>query len=173
MNYLKLPNFENAHFKRNFLNKVFLEIRYPIILEWEESKPKELINSLRKTYPNYEQVKNFNFGVSNLTAEVNHCLRNRNNSEIVAIRPNSLVFETTKYNNFDTFKKSILELNKLSLPHLDTNFYTRVGLRYINAIPFKSDPTEIINEQLLDKKLLNVLGDLQDFNPKNIRTPEI
>jgi len=163
-NILNLPNSDNIKYNKNPLFRVCFELRYPIKLEWEKEKPRGLINSFRRRYPTYELRKNLNFGLSNLSSEINHCMISKDKSETVAIRPSSIVYVVTSYKQFAILKTALLELHEKAFPHLDTGFYTRAGLRFINIIPFKKNPTELLNPTILDKNLVDIYGELEVYS---------
>lgn len=53
------------------------------------------------------------------------------------LNPNFILFHTTNYSNFDSFKEFLLSGIKIINEHLDNIIVERLGLRYLNAVILK------------------------------------
>ena len=168
MKFLNLEDSKNIQYPTNYLNRVIVEVRFPVLMDWESKIPVVLVNALRKQYPFYEERDDFNFGIASMKSTKNHCFLSKDKNSLIALRPSAFILEVSGYSNFKKFLSETLELNKMIFPHLDTNLYTRVGLRYINVIPYSEqiNPTYIFNNVLFNQKLPEVLGDLLEFDNK-------
>ena len=68
----------------------------------------------------------------------------------MALSAAAIALETSVYADFEDFIGRLEQLLKESASIIDSDFYTRIGLRYINSIPIEEgDPSDWINHDLI------------------------
>lgn len=130
-------------YKRNFLQQVVCEFRFPILMELGDPKPPvQFVNALRKDYPILEMGNEVTLGIGGGATGSNHVhtMRSAKKTSSVSIKQSSLSIETSSYKEFADMKKQIMRVAKAAIPVIDSNFFTRIGLRYINVIDCEDDP---------------------------------
>jgi uncharacterized protein (TIGR04255 family) len=137
---LTLPSVERVRFEKNFIKTAVCELRFPALLELETNPPVQLQKALKKDFPHYERQQSV--GLTNLEKEVRHLLRSRKGDWLVSIKSSSIALETNHYSHFEEFSAQLEILIDKSKPFLDTDFFTRVGLRYINEIQIENGKIE-------------------------------
>jgi len=164
--HLNLPEIPPAHFDRNFITQVICEMRFPILFDLDKDKPPaSFVSQLRKSYPVYELHQEVKVGLAggNSHSAV-HIFRGRNGWSIT-LRPSSLVLETLRYESFEKFSEQLDSLIRIAAPVIDSDFFTRVGLRYTNAIPFQAGEIDgWINPHLVKPLASGLFGQPQEFS---------
>jgi uncharacterized protein (TIGR04255 family) len=129
-----LPLIESPPFKRNLIKSAVCELKFPILISIRsESIPDEFSRVLRKRYPRYEQGLVLTPGQQ--APERSHAFKSRKQDWTVSLRSTAVSLETNAYVSFEDFETRLSHLVEALLPLLDTDFFTRVGLRYINVLP--------------------------------------
>ena len=168
--FLNVPAVASAHYKENFIRQVVCELRFPTLFDLDSSKPPiALAQALRKEYPNYQTVNNVNLSTGGLPKTNNsHIFRSKQNKWATSISPSSLTLETTAYSSFEEFHSRINDIVKAASKVIDTDFFTRVGLRYINSIPYPDDDDirEWINPDLVQILASGIYGELQEHSQR-------
>lgn len=132
---LNLPDIDLVEYEKNFIAQAVCELRFPALLEFETATPVQLQKQLRKNFPLYERQEGVSIGLDIAKRENKHVFRSRKGDLIVSFKSSAISLETTRYKNFQEFKSQLELLLDRSKELLDTDFFTRVGLRYINEIP--------------------------------------
>ncbi|MCQ9378831.1 TIGR04255 family protein [Methyloversatilis sp. XJ19-49] len=145
-------------YKKNFLQQAVCELRFPTLMELGESRPPSvLVNALRKEYPHLELANEFTIGpgASSTGANNSHIFRSAKLNWTISIKESALSIETSSYSGFPTMRSKILQAVEAAKEVIDTDFFTRIGLRYINIIESGDEPvTSWINPALV-QTLLN------------------
>ncbi len=126
---------ERRVFDRNFLDTVVVELRYPTYLRLNESEPRAISESIRCRFPIYElksEMQLTPLGTTN--PQPVYQFTTRQGDPILEISASRLGLVTRKYQSFENMSSHVECLIEKVVPHLDTNFFTRVGLRYINRV---------------------------------------
>lgn len=136
--HLNLPRVAPANFARNFISQVVCELRFPVLFDLDKDRaPASFVGALRKSYPVYEAYKEVKMGMDGRnTHSAVHIFRGRHGWAI-SLRPSSVVLETSKYESFEKFAEQLEMLIGISQPVIDSDFFTRVGLRYTNTLPYE------------------------------------
>lgn len=159
--FLTLPDVDRTRFEKNFIKTAVCELRFPALLEFETKPPVQLQKELRKDFPNYQRQETTQ--PSTQEKEIRHILKSKKGDWVVSFRPSSIAIETTKYTHFEDFFGQLESLVRKSTPLLDTDFFTRVGLRYINEIRIEDGILEgWIREELISPTK-DVYGPLDRF----------
>lgn len=164
---LNVPGAESAHFAKNFIRLAVCELRFPTLFELTESDrpPLAFSKALRKDYPTHELMKDLNVNPGGLAQATAHAFRSKKGRWTVTLRAAALSLETSNYDAFSEFEdrlKLILEAAKTTI---DSDFFTRVGLRYINAVPFNvSEIKEWVNPALVTPLGDGTFGDVDEHS---------
>jgi uncharacterized protein (TIGR04255 family) len=156
---LALPVAAPAHYARNFIRQAVCELRFPTLFAIDQPRPPlQFATALRKEYPNHDVGNDLNVGVGGVAQGHVHHFRSKRGRWTVSLRPFSIAIETSSYNAFPEMLERIEFVAGAASKMIDSDFYTRVGLRYINAVPLDMDEiAEWINPQiagaLADKRL--------------------
>jgi uncharacterized protein (TIGR04255 family) len=148
---LSLPAAPRVRFDRNFITTAVCELRFPTLLEYETKKPVELQRRLRKTYPHYDTEEGVTLvAPGRVEPQQKHVFRSKKRNWIVAFKPSAIAIETTSYTTFEEFAKRLEDLLGHCRDLIDSDFFTRVGLRYIDQIPIENgDPSGWIRPELI------------------------
>lgn len=134
---LNIPHAESVRYERNFITQAVCEFRFPTLLELEEKKPVKLQANLRKEYPEY--ISKMTVTVApGAPPDVFYAFASANRKWLVSLKAHSASLETTSYTEFSDFYSRLERLLSAALPVIDTDFFTRVGLRYVNTLPIGS-----------------------------------
>lgn len=161
---LAVPPAQSVRFERNLITHAACEFRFPTLLELEEKKPVKFQASLRKSYPHFARQRTLSvstFGSSN-PSEVFYVFGSSDGKWVVTLKSFSLALETTGYTEFDDFFVRLENVLSAAKVVIDTDFFTRVGLRYINSVPIgKIDSfAEWINPEILMPLATGVYGSI-------------
>ncbi len=160
---LNLPEAEQAQFEKNFIKTAVCELRFPALLEFERKSPEQLQKELRKEFPNYERQQAVS--LTNLEEkEIKHVLTSRKKDWVIAFKSYSIAVQTDRYTHFEEFAAMANHVFDKARPLLDTDFFTRVGLRYINEV--RIEDRELpgwINEDLIAPIVHGIYGTVDRF----------
>ncbi|MDY0961778.1 TIGR04255 family protein [Massilia sp. CFBP9026] len=166
---VKVQSSNIERYKRNFLKQAVCELRFPTLMELGESKPPAaVVHALRKEYPILELANEVTFGVG-MSNESNHIhtLRSSKMNWSVSIKQSALTIETTSYSEYTEMKARVLRVVQAAEKSIDTDFFTRIGLRYINVIDVGSDPSDgWINPSLVSPIREGAFINIQEFAGK-------
>lgn len=164
-------------YKRNFLKQAVCELRFPTLIELGgASPPADLVRALRKDYPHFEVASEMtispNGGASGGTHI--HVMRSAKLTWSVSLRQSSLSIESAAYTEYADMRKRVLSVLASATKTIDTDFLTRIGLRYINAIDTGTDPADgWINPSLVEPLRQKIFKNVQEFAGKiSIATPD-
>ena len=130
-------------YKRSFLRQAVCELRYPTLLQFgDRTPPAALVNLLRKEYPYVEQSTEFSVHSRGGATEpvFSHVFKSSKANWVVTFRTNLMTIETSNYVEYDQLRERILKVVEQVKHIIDTEFFTRVGLRYINVVPCSAEP---------------------------------
>lgn len=134
--HLWIPHVPNEVFRRHFLQTVIAELRFPALIEIESKMLRRLEERLRKRYPLHSSSQMLiDSGSGAAELEVAHTYRTRNGRSAATVRRSALALEVTRYTTYADFIQELEHLMGVVVPLIDTDFFTRVGLRYVNTIP--------------------------------------
>ncbi len=152
----KFPIVERKVFKNNFLKDVIVELRFPTFLRLKESEPVGISEAIRSQFPIYDPSQQMQMTPLGTTdRQPVYRFLNRKQDKAVEITASHLVLSCKgiAYMSFDDFLETIEFLVKACTPHLETDFFTRVGLRYVNFVGgMQSNGTDLkawINQELV------------------------
>lgn len=132
-------------YKRNFLRQAVCEFRFPTLMELGDPRPPvSLVTALRKEYPHLELANEVTLGIGGGTPGSNntHIFRSAKLTWTVSLKQSILTIETTAYTEYAQMKERVLRVVDAASKIIDSDFFTRVGLRYINVIDSGTDPRD-------------------------------
>jgi len=157
---LNVPKSAPVEFERNFIGTAVCELRFPTLLELESRVPEDFQRSLRKDYPHYDTGTSLTAGLRLGTTQ-HHQFRSKDSHWTVTLRAFALALETERYTNFEEFLSRFERLLKFAAKLLDTDFFTRLGLRYVNHLPVKQAALEgWVNQELIQPLVAGTYGDV-------------
>lgn len=154
---LSLPGAGPALYSKNFIKQAVCELRFPTLYDLDVPKPPaSFAKALRKEYPNQATVKSLNLELGNdsSASTLHHTFKSRGSKWAVSLRSAAVVLETKDYSSYKEFRARLVEILRAATQVIDSDFYTRIGLRYINALPY--DRTSI--DEWVNPCLVGVLG---------------
>jgi uncharacterized protein (TIGR04255 family) len=161
---LSPPDIPAVRYAKNFIKTAVCELRFPALLELEAKPPHAFQKLIRKAYPIYEpQVVEMGAGEEALR-ENRYLFRSTDKQWTVSVKSFALSLETSKYIDFEDFFDRLMVVIRSAEPLIDADFFTRVGLRYINKITIEDgNPRDWISKDLLAPLRNDVLGTLSNY----------
>ena len=153
-------------FERSFIRSAVCELRFPILLEMESSPPpSQLGKRLRREYPLYERKDSVSLkpGSAPVETENIHCFMTKTREWTVAFKAYALSLETKNYEGFTKFLERLMYVVEGSRTLIDADFFTRVGLRYVNALPARRDLSGWVRKSLVESLADGTYGDVELF----------
>jgi uncharacterized protein (TIGR04255 family) len=140
---LNLPAVDRLELGPGFVRTATCELRFPTLLRFAPKVPEAFQKALRSEYPNVEQAKvvtglAVSIDGAERQTEDQYQFKSRNSRWLATLRPSAVGLETSHYPGFPEFAERLEHVVTQARPLIDANFFTRVGLRYINALPFTS-----------------------------------
>ncbi|MEW8050340.1 MAG: TIGR04255 family protein [Candidatus Thiodiazotropha endolucinida] len=162
---LSVPTEQSVRYNTNFIQTAVCELKFPVLLELEEKLPTKFQTALRKDFPIFNKSQTVSIHAGGSTdLPLSYAFKSRDTNWVVALKPDSLVIETSKYTEFADFLRNIDKILNLIGGMLDTEFFTRVGLRYINVIDLEDGQVDgWVNEKLIAPILGGELGTLTKY----------
>ncbi|OAI23790.1 MULTISPECIES: TIGR04255 family protein [Methylomonas] len=130
-------------YKRNFLHQAVCELRFPTLMELGEPRPPAaLVKALRKEYPHLELANevSLGIGVNSSNNTHTHIFRSTKLTWTVSVKQSSLSVETIAYSDYAHMRERVLRIVEAASKIIDSDFFTRIGLRYINIIDSDTNP---------------------------------
>tara|TARA_R110002095_G_scaffold64184_3_gene54121 strand:- start:149 stop:907 length:759 start_codon:yes stop_codon:yes gene_type:complete len=139
---LSPPETKRVRYQRNFIKIAVCELKFPVVLDLEHSPPAALQKALRKKFPLFESARDFQITDNPTPATRRHySMKSKKGDWTITLKSDSLALETSSYTDFADFLGQLKFVVDKSGPTIDSDFFTRVGLRYVNSIP--ADPEDI------------------------------
>lgn len=135
---LNVPKVAPVHYQKNLLEKVVCELRFPTLYGLERGKPPvSLANALRKEFPEHGIIDGLNLTAGAVAQDFGHVFTDKKRRTSITFRASALSIETTSYQSFEEYLARVLFAANAAKDAIDTEFFTRVGLRYINVLPYE------------------------------------
>jgi uncharacterized protein (TIGR04255 family) len=162
---LHLPDVPVVQYEQNFIKVAACELRFPTLLEFETAPPTQLQKLLRKDYPHYEPIQSMTVNSTSVIGhKMQYIFRSRKRDWMVTFNASAIILETNRYTNFEEFSKRLELLIEKSQPLLDSDFFTRVGLRYIDEVPIDDGKLSgWIRDDLVLALTAGVFGDVERY----------
>ncbi|WP_374658992.1 TIGR04255 family protein [Phenylobacterium sp.] len=162
---MRSPTRARVVYERNPLAEVIFQIRYPINLAIERDLPTNFQKALIDSYPLLDVKRGVQLQLKVAGAIDDQPFEPRpsrvydftdiERTSRVSLSCDSLSFSTTKYKDWDHFRNALGEILAAFFSNYDQSLFTRVGLRYVNAIKpaelglSTENPAEIMNPELV------------------------
>jgi uncharacterized protein (TIGR04255 family) len=161
---LNPPALKRVRYGRNFIKTAVCELRFPTLLELETHAPVAFQKRIRKYYPFYEpQIIDTSDG-DQVAREHRYLFRSKDQKWTVAVKSFAVAIETSKYIDFEDFFERFRLIFSNARSVIDADFFTRIGLRYINSIPLDDGNLEgWIRPELVAPLTTGVLGEVTRF----------
>ncbi|MDD5323269.1 MAG: TIGR04255 family protein [Methylococcales bacterium] len=162
---LDLPIVTSVRYSRNLIDVAVCELRFPTLLELEKKAPEKLQSKLRKKYPYFEIQEKVEFNKSENTSEhYRYIFRSKSKDWAVTIHCNGISLETTAYTEFSEFYKNLYEVMEESKKLIDSDFFTRVGFRYVNTVPIEDGEIDgWLNPTLIGSSIQKPFGSIAKY----------
>lgn len=162
---------EPVEFGRNFLKQVVCELRFPTLLEVEPPALARFQRATRKVLPWYDALASANVSVAGGSAQSRvvqqHRFQTKQRNWAVLLTPDRLVFDTSRYTAFSGLAALLEDVLPAAVDVIDTPFFTRLGLRYVNAVPVVNERgaplTDAINADLVGALAAGVFGEVSHY----------
>ncbi|MGC4062574.1 MAG: TIGR04255 family protein [Aquabacterium sp.] len=163
---LSVPLVASAHFERNLIRQAVCELRFPTLYELEDARPPiAFAKALRKDYPHHESGNDLNVGVGGLAHPFVHTFRS--NRWTVTLRASAIAVETHQYISYAEFRTKVQQVIEAAVKIIDSDFFTRVGLRYINSVPYNQPEMEKwVNPVLMQALSSGIYGDVTEHSQR-------
>lgn len=144
------------------------ELRFPTLYSLDQAKPPiGLATALRKKYPEHAIAKDVSLGPAGVTQDFSHVFTDRKSRSSISLKSSALTFETAQYESFEDFKGRVLEALQLAKKTIDSEILTRVGLRYINTVPFdRKNVSNWVNPVLVGALQSGAFADVPEHHGK-------
>ena len=129
-------------YPRNFIRQAVCELRFPTLMSLGASRPPEkFIAALRKRFPLTESANEVTLSASEseLSGHV-HILKSTKGTWSVTLKQSSVALEAFRYTTYAEFRARAHEVLAAALLVIDSDYFTRIGLRYINVIQTDASP---------------------------------
>lgn len=164
--HLNVPAATPARYRQNFIRQAVCELRFPTLYALEGPKPPpSFALALRKEYPIQQLMESVNVGMGPLSRANVHSFKSKQQKWTVTLNAASLVLETVSYEYFAEFKRRLAVILTAAERVIDSDFFTRVGLRYINTLPYaKGELHNWVNPALVGPLSDGVYGDVTEHS---------
>lgn len=163
--HLSVPAVEHQHFNTNFIRIAVCEARFPTLYDIDDPRPpKEFAHALRREYPVHNLGRRVTLdGTSQVDKTNAHVFTSRNSRWTVNLTASTLSLETSRYDSFLDFEKRIGFLIDACQTFIDSDFFTRLGIRYVNTLPYDRDRIgQWVNPLLVNALANGTYGDVTE-----------
>lgn len=163
---LAVPAVGREHFPTTFIRTAVCELRFPVLFELEGPKPPlSFAQAVRKEYPIAERAQGIELTDPKLEQKTHHSFRSKGGHWSIVLKSSSASLETHRYGGFEDFEERIRELIKALSTFIDSDFFTRIGIRYTNFLPYdRATVAEWINPALVAPLASGELGEAQAYS---------
>ena len=170
---MAFPKSKRIIFANNPLQKVICQLQFPEILKIASELPSNFQDRIRSRYPYYEEENvHFPEGISRIVEQLsnigslknpegpNHKFTSENQKKHVNLTQGFIALTDNDYKSWENFSQEMNLVAKALDGEYKPNFYTRIGLRYIDLIEREKIGLGGIEwSELLNPALIGLLGD--------------
>lgn len=144
---MQFPKAERYKYNKNPLREVICQLRFPTILKIETDAPSDFQDGIRDQFPLYDRLMQQEQNVEvnavdnafpntlvTLKNTPNHTFESRDHFWRINLTSDFIAISTHSYSTWEEFKESFEKPLKLFIELYRPAFFTRIGLRYIDAI---------------------------------------
>lgn len=170
---LNVPDPGRVVGSRNYIKLAVCELRFPIVLEAEPRLPSILQKRLKHAYPRYEATKTITVtsvspdaseAAPSTELDTRHVFRTRDKGWSFSVGQSSIALETSTYTEWAEFERRLSQILVHASELIESPFYTRIGLRYVNLISstlYGNELDKWINPALCRPLADHVYGDVE------------
>lgn len=172
---MPFPEKQRIIFKKNPLDKVICQLRFPPILKIDAEIPADFQEKIRKHFPNFSESTELNIEVSPEVKAPIHSdmfqqlirMPGNKNYEFVSddglwkinLTRTFIALTANKYERWEQFKEKLHIPFKALVDTYSPSYFSRIGLRYVDVIKRSAlNLTEVGWRELLNPSLLGLLG---------------
>jgi uncharacterized protein (TIGR04255 family) len=161
---LSVPEVPHRHFGRNFIKNAVCELRFPTLHEINQPVPPlKFAAALRREYPHQAHLAGVDVAAPILQRSSGHIFKSKKDRWTISLKPAVLSLETNQYSTFEEFEKRIADVIEAAKTFVDSDFFTRVGIRYVNAFPYERQTvSKWINPDLVRPLSIDAFGDAHE-----------
>lgn len=170
---MAFPKSKRIIFANNPLQKVICQLQFPEILKIASELPSNFQDRIRPQYPYYEEEKVHlpgeisriveqlsNIGSLKIPEGPNHKFTSEDKKKHVNLTQSFIALTHNDYKSWENFREEMNLVAKALDEEYNPNFYTRIGLRYIDVIEREKIGLDgIAWSDLLNPTLIGLLGD--------------
>ena len=170
---MAFPESDRIIFANNPLQKVICQLQFPEILKIASELPSNFQDRIRSQYPYYGEEKvQIPEGISRIVEQLsnigslktpegpNHKFASENKKKYVNLTQGFIALTDNGYKSWESFSEEMNLVAKALDEEYKPNFYTRIGLRYIDIIEREKIGLGGIEwSELLNPALIGLLGD--------------
>jgi uncharacterized protein (TIGR04255 family) len=162
---LSVPAVNPITYSRNFIRQAVCELRFPTLLALEQGEPPiDFQKVLRRAYPHFERKAQLVIEGTEAKPRYRYLFKSRDQHWFASLTSSTISLETTQYTEFSELHRRLRTLVDDVKELLDTSFFTRIGLRYINVLPTKDrDVKGWVNDDLVRPLTQGTYGDPVTF----------
>jgi len=170
-----LPAVEPVTYQTNLIQKAVCELKFPTVYGLVRGKPPvSLATALRKSFPEHGLIDGLNVGIGGVAQDFAFAFADKKKRTTITFRPSALSVETSAYHSFEELLDVILFATNAAREVIDSDFFTRVGLRYINGLPYEQKSIgEWVNPDLVAPLAKGVLGIPTEFAGRIVTSWEV
>lgn len=117
----------------NQLDKVIFQIRFCPMLEIDR-RVDEFQAMIRDSFPHYLIPEMMQMNLANVPVPIDHVFKTESGDLAVSLSVSALSLTSTNYSDWNIFRSTVCSLLNVMERLFKINKFTRVGLRYVNAI---------------------------------------
>ncbi len=170
---MAFPKSDRIIFAKNPLQRVICQLRFPEILKIASEPPSNFQDRIRSQYPYYEGENQYlpeefsriveqlsNIGSLKTPEGPNHKFASENKKKYVNLTQGFIALTDNGYKSWENFSQEMNLVAEALDEEYKPNFYTRIGLRYIDIIEREKIGLDgIAWSELLNPALIGLLGD--------------
>ena len=192
---MPIPDSPREVYNRNPLSEVLVQLRFPTILRVSSETPADFQDKIRKEYPLYtpetgelsipglpKEISDMLKALPVMPSQVpHHTFMNEDESRFISLSQDFLAVSEKKYTNWEIFRNAIELAEDAFRGIYAPQFYSRIGLRYIDFIDKEYLGlgnvrwSELLNEEFIGELGASDFADEVDgiVTESTIRIPEI
>ncbi|MBT4121877.1 TIGR04255 family protein [bacterium] len=135
-----------SDYTKNFLTDVIFKVDFPVILDLQDSPPKEFQNAIKEEYPILEPFQQFSFMMDKESEEPPQNLNrtiwkfmSKDKNRSIELSYQSLIIVFKDYQSYEDFREIIEKIMAIFNELYKNVIVDRIGLRYINQIELEEE----------------------------------
>ncbi len=173
---MPFPASRRVVFRKNPLDQVICQLRFPTILEIGSQQPAAFQKRIRHEYPFYEKDESDNviqqvlpkemadlisklpLSLGQQSGHAAHKFKTAEDTRLITLTTDSIAVSEKKYTRWEQFHPEVLRAQEALEEEYHPAFYTRVGLRYQDVIDQSSLGVQEPWNRLINPVMIGILG---------------